>query len=371
VSHRSAARADTGAASARQRAQVLADLASAGENVALDVGGHALAITHLSRIYWAADTRFGQPAITKRDYLSYLVAVAPFMLPHVRDRPLTLFRWPEGIAHRRVLEKHWLMNLPAFVARVDVFSESKGRADQYVLCNNLATLLWLARMGTLELHMWHSRVRGGEDAGDAALDFGASLDALRGSVLERPDYLLFDLDPFIEADAAAREPKYSARAVAKVKDVAFALHALLDDIGLASLVKTSGRTGLHVIVPIVRALRYDAVREMSAFIGARLLRHHPNEVTTDWSIDRRAGKVFLDANMNVRGKSITVPYSPRGLPGAPVSMPLSWDALRAARASDFRIPTVMPMLEDDGDAWAGWLSRKQDVMHRLAANARP
>jgi len=261
------------------------------------------------------------------------------------------------------------MNLPAFVERVDVFSESKGRQDQYLLCNNLATLLWLAHMGTLELHMWHSRTRAGQDAGDTSADFAASLDALRGSVLERPDYLLFDLDPFIEADAGAREPRFSERAFAMVKAVAFALHALLDDIGLASLVKTSGRTGVHVIVPIVRTLRFDAVREMSAYIAARLLRDHPDEVTTDWSIGRRAGKVFLDANMNVRGKSFTVPYSPRGLPGAPVSMPLAWDALRDAQPTDFRIPTVVPRLEADGDAWAGWLSRKQDVMHRLAASA--
>jgi bifunctional non-homologous end joining protein LigD len=368
VTRRSAARADS-TPSARDRARILADLVAEGDNLSLDVGGHSLGVTHLSRVYWPADPAFGQPAITKRDYLRYLVGVSPFMLPHVRDRPLTLFRWPEGLTRRRVLEKHWLMNLPAFVERVDVFSESKQRADQYLLCNNLATLLWLAHMGTLELHMWHSRVRGGEDAREARLDFGASLDALRGSVLERPDYVLFDLDPFIDGSATAREPAFSARAFAKVTDIAFALHALLDDIGLVSLVKTSGKTGLHVIVPIERTLPYEAVREMAAYIATRLLRDRPADVTTDWSIERRAGKVFLDTNMNVRGKSITVPYSPRGLPGAPVSMPLAWDALHEARPTDFRIPTVVPMLDADGDAWAGWLSRKQDVMHRLAASA--
>jgi bifunctional non-homologous end joining protein LigD len=368
VTRRSAARADN-QASARDRARILADLAAAGDDLSLDVGGQAFTVTHLSRVYWPADPAFGQAAITKRDYLRYLVAVAPFMLPHVRGRPLTLFRWPEGITHRRVLEKHWLMNLPAFVERVDVFSESKGRADQYVLCDNLATLLWLAHMGTLELHMWHSRARVGDDAPDTNEDYATSLDALRASVLERPDYVLFDLDPFIDAPGPAREPAFSMCAFAKVADIAFALHALLDEIGLVSLVKTSGKTGLHVIVPIERTLRYDAVREMAAYIAARLLREHPADVTTDWAIERRAGKVFLDTNMNVRGKSITVPYSPRGLSGAPVSMPLAWNALRDARPTDFRIPTVMPILRDEGDAWAGWLSRKQDVMQRLATSA--
>ena len=111
------------------------------------------------------------------------------MLPHVRDRPLTLFRWPEGIARRRVLEKHWLMQLPAFVDRVSVFSESKRTADQYILCNNLATLLWLAQMGVLELHAWHSRVRPGRDAPDAGRDFASSAGTLQRSLLERPDYV--------------------------------------------------------------------------------------------------------------------------------------------------------------------------------------
>jgi bifunctional non-homologous end joining protein LigD len=262
------------------------------------------------------------------------------------------------------------MSLPDFVERVDVFSESKGRSDQYILCNNLASLLWLAHMGTLEFHMWHSRVVAGADAPDAGRDFGASIAALQASVLERPDYVLFDLDPFIDAKAAAaREPPFDPRVFAKVRDLASILHALLDDIGLASLVKTSGRTGLHVIVPILRTLRYDAVREMTHYIAARLARERTGEVSLDWSIERRSGKVFLDANMNVRGKSITVPYSPRGLPGAPVSMPLSWDALEHATPPDFRVPNVASIVEADGDAWAGWLERKQDVMHRLAAGA--
>ena len=360
----------TRAAAARRPPALLAALAGAGDRLTVDVDGETVAFTHLDRIYWPADPAFEQPAITKRDYLRYLVVVAPVLLPHARDRPLTLFRWPEGIAHRRVLEKHWEIALPAFVERVDVFSESKGRTDQYVLCNNLPTLLWLAHMGTLEFHMWHSRVRGGADAGDAGADFGTSIGALQSSVLERPDYLLFDLDPFIgDAAAGKRDAPFNAAAFAKVEAIALSVHALLADIGLASLVKTSGKTGLHVIVPIVRSLRYGAVREMASYIAARLLREHPGDVTTDWSVERRTGKVFVDSNMNARGKSITVPYSPRGLSGAPVSMPLTWDALRGAVPTEFRLPTVPAIVRTRGDPWAGWLERKQDVMDRLGASA--
>lgn len=343
----------------------------AGQDALVRVGDDEVAVTHLDRVYWPAWPERGQGPITKRDYLRYLVDVAAAMLPHVRDRPLTLFRWPEGIARRRVLEKHWIMQLPAFVARESVFSESKQNADQYILCNNLATLLWLAQMGVLELHAWHSRVRPGRDAPDAGRDFASSAEALQHSLLERPDYLLFDIDPFIGAAAHTRrrEPVFDPRAFERSRDVALWLEELLAGLSLESLVKTSGKTGLHVIVPIRRTLAFAAVREIARFIAQHVLRAHPGVITLDWSVGKRAGKIFLDANMNVRGKSITVPYSPRGRPGAPVSMPLTWQALRRADARDFRITTVVQALQAHGDAWAGWLDRKQDVERTLAAVA--
>src|SRR5690349_1723418 len=158
-----ASRADPEATTSRSRATIRAALDAAPENAIVQVDGHAVALTHLDRVYWPAVDDLDQAAITKRDFLRYLVDVAPLMLPHLRDRPLTLFRWPEGIAGRRVLEKHWNITLPPFVERVDVFSDSKGHRDQYLLCNNVATLVWLAHMGTLEFHAWHSRVRTGPD----------------------------------------------------------------------------------------------------------------------------------------------------------------------------------------------------------------
>ena len=138
---------------------------------------------------------------------------------------------------------------------------------------------------------------------------------------------------------------------------------------LATATAFAQRADRNVDMPIVRSLRYGAVREMASYIAARLLREHPGDVTTDWSVERRTGKVFVDSNMNARGKSITVPYSPRGLSGAPVSMPLTWDALRGAVPTEFRLPTVPAIVRTRGDPWAGWLERKQDVMDRLGASA--
>src|SRR5690348_12459040 len=355
----------------RSRASLLADLAAAPESTTLRVDGHPVALTHLDRVYWPASADPRQAPITKRDLLRYLVEVAPLMLPHLRDRPLTLFRWPEGIGGRRVLEKHWEMTLPPFVERVDVFSDSKGHRDQYLLCNNVATLVWLAHMGTLEFHAWHSRVRTGPDAPGAGGDFAGSADALEASVLERPDYVLFDLDPFIYSghEAKGREPSFNPAAFAKAANVARELESMLAAIGLDAFVKTSGKTGLHVIVPMKRTLRFDAVREMARFIGDRLMRAHPQDITLDWEVKKRTGKVFVDANMNVRGKSMTAPLSPRGLPGAPVSMPLSWDELDEANPRDFRITTVPGLLAKRGDAWRGWLAHAQRVEDVLAGDA--
>ena len=376
---RKAASGAPGAASAREqedlhgsaavRARVDAVLAGADGDVSLDVGGEAFGVSHLDRVYWPAEPRLDQPAVTKRDYLRYLLAFAPSILPHIARRPLTLFRWPEGVAGRRVLMKHWEIRLPAFVHRVEIFSESKGRPDQYVLCDNLATLLWLGHMGTLEFHAWHSRVQPGPDAERAGVDFTSSLAALQSSVVERPDYLLFDIDPFFYTgrETRAKQPEFSEQAFERSREVAFWLKQLLDAMRLTSFVKTSGKTGLHVVVPIRRTLPYAAVREVARTIGDHLMRAHRESITVDWSVDKRTGKVFIDYNMNVRAKSMPVPYSPRGLAGAPVSMPLTWQALRSAHPLDYRIGTLLARRTRKRDPWAALHGAKQDLAERLSA----
>jgi bifunctional non-homologous end joining protein LigD len=359
-------------ATARELERLHAALASDEPRAHVEIGGHEIRLTHLDRVYWPAVPALDQPAITKRMYLRYLVAVAPLLLPHAVDRPLTLFRWPEGLGTRRVRQKHWEIPLPPFVERVDVFSDSKGHADPYILCNNLATLVWLGHMGTLELHVWHSRVRPGPDSPVTSTAFAASSASLRASILEFPDYILFDIDPFIYSggEEQGKDPELCEPAFAQVRQAALWLKDLLDDMSLESLVKTSGKTGLHVIVPIRRTLAYDAVREVARFVGEHLAQAHRDEITTEWTVQRRRGKVFLDYNMNVRAKSMPLPYSARGVPGAPVSMPLTWRQLHDAYPLDFRITTVPPTLRRRSDPWRGWLADKQSLEARLA-RARP
>ena len=353
--------------------EVLRQLEAPRQAFTLAVGPHRVRLTHLDRVYWPADAAFGTPAFTKRDLLRYLAQVSPAMLPHLADRPLTMIRMPEGIAGERFYQKHWEPPLPEFADSVTIFSEHRDERHDYLLCNNLPTLLWLAQSGTLEFHVWHSRVTPGAEAAARGVDFASSAAALESSVLNAPDYLVFDLDPYIYSgnEAAGAEPEYSAAGWEKGRETAFRLRELLQAMGLGSLVKTSGKTGLHVFVPIERTLDFAAVREVSGLIGRHLLRQHPDLVTMDWQVARRTGRIFVDYTMNTRGKTLAAAYSPRGLPGAPVSMPLSWDALQTAQPHDFTLTRAAQHLAQTGDPWRDALTRKQSLERTLRASPRP
>ncbi|HEX6297152.1 MAG TPA: DNA ligase D [Burkholderiales bacterium] len=346
---------------------VLRQLASPKANLSIAVGPHALRLTHLDRVYWPADAALKQPALTKRDLLRYLARVSPAMLPHLADRPLTMIRMPDGINGQRFFQKHWTQERPKYVETIIVFSGHKDESHECLLCSNLPTLLWLAQSGTLEFHVWHSRARPAPDAASESIDYASSLEALEGSVLNYPDYVVFDIDPYIYSgkEAPGDEPELNNVAFEKGKDVAFRLRELLNGMKLEPIVKTSGKTGLHVFLPIRRTIDFDMAREVSERIGRHLMRLHPRDVTLEWSVPKRTGKIFMDYNMNVRGKTLNVAYSPRGVPGAPVSMPLTWEELAKAHPLDFRITNAAEFLARSGDRWRDALERKQSLERAL------
>jgi bifunctional non-homologous end joining protein LigD len=341
----------------------LAQLENTKPAFTIAVGPHTIKLTHVDRVYWPADPALKQPALTKRDLLRYLARISPHILRHLEDRPLTMIRMPEGIHGQRFYQKHWEQSLPEFVETTMIFSESKDERQDYLLANNLPTLLWLAQSGTLEFHVWHSRVKPGPDSATDGTDFSSSLEALEGSVLNYPDYVVFDIDPYIYSgrEKKGEEPELNTVAFEKGKEIAFRLRELLVGMGLEPLVKTSGKTGLHVFVPIRRTIDFDAARAVSELVGRHLMRSHPRDVTMEWSVPRRTGKIFMDYNMNVRGKTLNVAYSPRGLPGAAVSMPLAWEELEKAHPLDFRITNAAERLARTGDRWAEALTRKQSL----------
>jgi bifunctional non-homologous end joining protein LigD len=356
-------------AASNEVADIVSQLESKKVSLTIAVGGHEVRLTHLDRVYWPADATFKQPPLTKRDLLRYFAEVSPYMLRHLADRPITMIRMPDGIHGQRFYQKHWAQARPSFVQTITVFSAHQDESHEYLLCNNLPTLLWLAQAGTLEFHVWHSRACVGADAATKSTDYASSLAALESSVLNYPDYVVFDIDPYIYSgkEAPGAEPELNTLAFEKGKEVAFRLRELLNSMHLEAVVKTSGKTGLHVYVPIERTLNFDAARQVCEAIGRHLMRQYPNDITLEWSVPKRTGKIFMDYNMNVRGKTLNAAYSPRGVSGAPVSMPLTWDELAKAHPLDFRLTNAAARLAQTGDRWCDALDQKQSLERVLDA----
>ena len=318
-------------------------------------------VTTPERILWPASGLYA--AVTKRDLLGYFTRVAPHLLRHLRDRPLTLKRYPTGLRGKHFFQKHVETPLPAYVVRESLYAEQHASSGDHVICNNLATLLWLGQIGNIELHPWYSRVNPEPDARGLPRTFSGSVESLEASVVNYPDFMVFDLDPYLYSghEAAGAEPEFHRLGYQKTCQAAFWLKEVLDELGLPSFVKTSGKTGLHVFVPILRNVDYDAVRAVSEQICRFVQRQHPRETTMEWSVERRRGKVFLDHNQNTRGKTLAGAYSPRALLGAPVSMPLRWDEVAEADPTAFTIWTAAQRVDELGDLWQHILDAKVDL----------
>ncbi|MFL6547884.1 MAG: non-homologous end-joining DNA ligase [Povalibacter sp.] len=351
---------------------ILEQLNAKTQSLDLNVGDAKIRVTNLDREYWPADKNAKLPALTKRDHLRYLARVGRFMIPHLRDRPLTMIRMPEGIDGERFFQKHWEQAKPDFVETITVYSEHNEGAHDYILGNNLPTLLWLGQVGTLEFHVWHSRAKLAPDATSKSDDYSSSIESMEASVLNYPDYLVFDIDPYIYSgkEPKGAEPELNKKGFAMGKRVAFWIHEVLKQMSLTARVKTSGKTGLHVFVPIDRTVTFDEARHLCEMVGRHVMQAHPKDITMEWAIVKRTGKIFIDYNMNVRGKTLNVAYSPRGVPGAPVSMPLTWEELEAAEPMHFTMRNVLERLEKAGDRWHDVLSVKQNLAKVFGSNGR-
>ncbi|MDA1062668.1 MAG: ATP-dependent DNA ligase, partial [Chloroflexi bacterium] len=348
------------AAPAGAVAEVIAQLERDVPELQLTVGAHALRASNLDKVLWPAHEQ--EPAVTKRGLLRYLAAVSPWLLPHLRDRPLTLTRYPNGIEGSSFYQRHY-EQAPDFVETVRVHVDSSSGDQTAILCNNLATLLWLGQLADLELHVSLARANPEPDAHHLSMVFGGSKEQVERSALGYPDFLLFDLDPYVYAgsEAAGDEPQLNRRAFVGTVAVARWLKELLDAASLSSFVKTSGATGLHIYVPILRQFDYRSVRSLAETFAGFVRRAHPREVTLEWATEKRAGKIFIDVNQNARIKNLAAAFSPRPKPGAPVSMPLRWDELDAVYPTDFTIRTALARIAAAGDPWADILEHKHDL----------
>jgi bifunctional non-homologous end joining protein LigD len=324
----------------------------------------AVAFTNLDKIF------FPELGLTKGDLIDYYRRIAPIILPHLRDRPLSLRRFPNGIHGSDFFQKD-VPDTPPFVRTERIWSDQGDRDIRMVICNDEATLLWLAQLGCIEMHPWFSRLtpvpgRGRDRPGTA---FSGSEEAIGGSTLNSPDFVVFDIDPFLfpPGQGPTRrhgelDPDYSRRGFEAARQAALWLGDTLEALGLRGFVKTSGKTGLHVFVPIVRRFTYAQTHAFAKTVTAWLSQQHPEALTTAWAVPERLGRVFLDYNQNIRGKTLASIYSVRPVPEATVSMPVTWEELRTGfDPLVWTTRTVFDRLARVGDLWANILEAGQGL----------
>jgi bifunctional non-homologous end joining protein LigD len=266
------------------------------------------------------------PAIglTKGALIEYYEQIAPLLLPHLRDRPLTLERLPDGLTGsdaKRFWQKNTPANYPSWIPRVNVPTED-GKPVHYALCNDVETLRYLVNQGAVTFHVWMSR----------------------HPSLDRPDHVLFDLDP-------------GAVPLSRVVELAHCLRSALTAAGHTTYLKTSGKSGLHLLVPFAQPGGYAEARTFATAIGKAVIAERPDLATLELRKERRAGKIYLDVMQNVRGHHVVPAYVVRAVPAATVSMPLSWDEASADLTIDRFTIAVALGRAAAGDPLAGLLSR--------------
>lgn len=352
-----------GAATGAALEAVLQQLDSKAVNLTLAVDSHRIKLTSLDKPLWP-EHKEGNATVkakTKRDLLRYLATAAPFMLPHLEQRPLTVIRMPDGIHGEMFFQKHWdAAKVPPFVRTIDLVND-ENETKTWIICDSLPTLLWLGQMATIEFHAPHASVP------KSVLASGERVKIPEDDVWDHPDYVVFDLDPYIYSgkEAKGAEPEFNPKAFAKAREVALHLREVLAAMSLRAFVKTTGKTGLHIFVPVERSITTDQAREVCRLIGTHLLRQHPKDLTMDWQVEKRTGKIFFDHNMNGRGRTLNAAYSPRRIAGAWCCTPVTWDELPRVQPGDFRLSTMADRLRDNGDPWQGILDARHDLARVL------
>ena len=288
-------------------------------DVQLSVGGRKLTLTNLGKLFWP------DSGITKRDLLQYYADVSPWLLPHLRERAMVMKRYPNGAKGKcffmkRVPEPHpdWLDTC--------AIEHASGSVIDFPVVDDLASLLWVVNLGCIDLNQWYARC---DD-------------------IDRPDYLHFDLDPVPNATFA------------KVLDAALVVRDAVETLGMEPLVKTTGSSGVHIYIPIVRGPKQKEVWTFAKAFAQALAAKHPKLLTAEYRIaDRPKGRILVDYNQNAWGRTLASIYSPRPKPKAPVSTPLMWKEVEKGVAiTDFRIDNVPARLKKLGDLWKPLLAAR-------------
>jgi bifunctional non-homologous end joining protein LigD len=288
--------------------------------VKVKAGSRTIEITHPDKVLFPDD------GFTKTDLVTYYEAVAPVMLPHVKDRPTTMERYPDGIAAHKFFNKDAPKYFPDWIERVKM--PKKGGFVNHVVIANTATLVYLAQQGCITPHIGLHRV---DD-------------------LDHPDQVMFDLDPSTDDFSIVRE-------------AALTLREVLDELGLYSVVKTSGSRGLHIVVPLDRSHDFEFVKLFAHDLANLLALRDPDRLTIEFHKETRGDRLFVDWMRNNFAQTAVAPYGVRARPGAPVAMPLHWSEVEDKKLNPraWSIKTAPKRIEGDPDPWKGWKRRAKGL----------
>jgi bifunctional non-homologous end joining protein LigD len=283
----------------------------AAETALVRIGRHEIGISRPEKVLFPED------GITKGDLIEYYARIAPRILPYLRNRPLTLERYPDGIHKQRIFQKEASSYFPKWIRRVTV--KKVGGTVSHVVCNDIATLVYIANQACVTPHIFLTRI----------------------DKLDVPDQMVFDLDP-------------QGNDFELVRSTARAFKKLLDDLELPAYLKTTGSRGLHVVVPLQRREAFDSLREFARDLARIVVSQAPDERTMEQLKANRGGRVFIDTNRNAYAQLVAPAYAVRARKGAPVSVPLDWSELRkeGLRSDSVNIRTIFDRLDKVGDPWA-------------------
>ena len=282
----------------------------ANDELSRRIGRRVLKITHPGKVLFPDD------GVTKEELVTYYERIASWMLPHVRGRPVAMERYPDGIEKPGFFQKDASPYFPDWIKTATV--KKAGGVVRHVICDDAATLVYLAGQACVTPHVWLSRI----------------------DKLTYPDQMVFDLDP-------------SGASFETVKTTAASLKAVLDDLGLPAFVKTTGSHGLHVVVPLKRTEPFDAVRSFARELAAIVVSQAPRQRTLELVKSRRRGRVFVDTNRIAYAQTMAPAYTVRARRSAPVSLPLDWSELQEGdlQPDGTTIRSVFDRLETTGDPW--------------------
>jgi len=286
------------------------------------IGKHVVAITNRKKIYWPEE------GFTKGDLIDYYDKMADHILPHLKGRCLSLKRNPNGINDKGFYHKDAGENAPSYVDVFKVKSESNDKIIDYIVCNNKATLLYVANLGCIEINPWNSTTK----------------------KPGHPTWMAIDIDP-------SDKNKFT-----EVVDTALAVQMVLDKAGVSSYCKTSGASGLHVYVPLKNKYEYATVRDFAHIIASLVQEQLPAITTLERSLSKRGPKIYVDYLQNSAGQTLASVYSIRPVPGASVSTPLDWKEVNHQLSpKQFTIENIFQRVKKKGDLFASVLNESNSI----------